>query len=149
VVKGRGFSHPHGGFESIIINGESVKAAELLTPSEHHQRTQAAAAAAWLAAREACDDEADGQGCWGTAFETRKRILGAIRALPAPSDATAALAEVVRVAKREAFEEAALMLDEKATDLQRQHGIGPDSFCVVTLRAKAAAIRARSEGEGA
>ena len=128
-----------------------------LTPSEHHQRTLAASAAAWIAAREAAvrivnetefpasGGEAEHDACADFAGDVEAALLST----HPPADAAAALAEVVRVAKREAFEEAALMLDEKATDLQRQHGIGPDSFCVVTLRAKAAAIRARSEGEGA
>ena len=65
-----------------------------LTPSEHHQRTQAASAAAWLAARDACAATIDKSL---TVYE----MCRFIRALPPPADARAALAEVVRKAKED------------------------------------------------
>lgn len=60
-----------------------------LTPSEHHQRTQAASAAAWLAARDACAATIDKSL---TVYE----MCRFIRALPPPADVMAALAEAVR-----------------------------------------------------
>lgn len=64
-----------------------------LTPAEAQHRERAAAAAAWLAARDDAADIADGIGEHGSALE--------IRALPPPANAAAALAEVVRKAKAE------------------------------------------------
>jgi hypothetical protein len=134
-----------------------------LTPSEHHQRTQAAAAASWLAAREAAgkhieaqiDDGPDRPGEGPTAALMRRiraewwrRDAAAINALPPPSDAAAALAEVVRVAKREAFEEAARIAEREMREL---FGDAEDwkQGWNAGLAVGVAAIRARSTEGGA
>ncbi len=116
-------------------------------PSEHNQRTQAAAAASWMAAREACalmataieDACDDGVLCkLGASAVAAARF----RALPPPEDAATALAEVVRKAKREAFEEAA-----KEVEMLKGHNDATSRNA--TLEFVAATIRARGEGGGA
>ena len=71
--------------------------------AEADQRTQAAAAAAWLAAREACV-EAVNPVLVGHMDVVGVALINAVvrlRGLPPPADAAAALAEVVRRAKEE------------------------------------------------
>ena len=96
-----------------------------LLPSEHHQRTLAASAAAWMAAREAFSREAHARADFyvtqGAASKVAAamRVHGAIRALPPPADAMAALAEVVRVAVEKEREACALVVDSTPTTDQR------------------------------
>lgn len=136
-----------------------------LTPSEAQQRERAAAAAVWMAAREA---GAEAARCVlipedASASEAHGRISAAleacmrIRALPPPEDATAALAEVVAKARREGMEEAAVEADRVA---ERAHTALQEPGLIDAIRRDflhqrngardaAAAIRARSEGGGA
>lgn len=96
-----------------------------LTPSEHHQRTLAATAAAWLAAREACFREAHARADFyvtqGAASKVAAamRVHDAIRALPPPADAAAALDEVVRRAVEKEREACAIVVDCTPTTDQR------------------------------
>jgi hypothetical protein len=112
------------------------------------QRTQAASAAAWLAAREVC--VADAILCAKCASGTEMRmayvVAQSLRALPPPSDAMAALAEVVRVAvEREREAICALIQEVEFPDgSEYEHDVCSDYADRIT-----AAIRARSEGEGA
>jgi hypothetical protein len=103
--------------------------------SEHHQRTQAASAAAWIAAREAAAEYADREEAysskradtenhhdqvWFSSSEaTAGSIASHVRALPPPADAMAALAEVVRVAVEKEREACALVVDSTPTTDQR------------------------------
>jgi hypothetical protein len=95
------------GGSAIVISQEDIA-----TPSEVDQRTLAASAAAWIAAREAAAQAADGvdtSHCSEEEEDAANFAVGdaitAIRALPPPSDAAAALAEVVRVARDEAYKQ--------------------------------------------
>ncbi len=125
--------------------------APCLTPSEHHQRTLAASAAAWIAAREACADtvaakeKGAAEDPWDGGYNVAVYAAEeAIRALPPPSDAAAALAEVVRKAKCEAFEEAAkIALIITQAEGQRN---AKDQWRESIGQEVAAAIRARGEG---
>ncbi len=120
---------------------------ECLTPAEVAHHTRAAAAAAWLAAREAAvnavkcgcrvisDWNPDGE-CACPANCAEDDVI-ALRALPPPADAAAALAEVVRKAKREAFEEAAKIADDEFDRATSGKNVAANV---------AMAIRARGEG---
>jgi hypothetical protein len=129
--------------------------------AETRHRERAAAAAAWLAAREAAvnavkcgcrvisDWNPDGEcACPSNCAEDD---VIALHALPPPADAAAALAEVVRKAKREAFEEAAQAVEGstavtlRLVDPHVQKFHGDDRYRDVRA-AYAAAIRARGEG---
>lgn len=116
------------------------KNTELSAEAQHRER--AAYAAGWMAAREAavkagydavnwCRNEAEAD-----LRTVREIVEERILALPPPADA-AALAEVVRKARREAFEEAAKIAEERDE-------VGcpywADGISI------AAAIRARGEG---
>ncbi len=120
--------------------------APCLTPSEHHQRTLAASAASWMAAREAAYAAMD-----ALPDHFRWRAEQLIRALPPPADAAAALAEVVRKAKREAFEEAAQVADRwlEAFKEFQPVVISPRGYACNAVQDIADAIRARGEGGGA
>jgi len=115
-----------------------------LTPSEHHQRTLAASAAAWIAAREAAvrivnetefpasGGEAEHDACADFAGDVEAALLST----HPPADAAAALAEVVRVAV-EREREAIMQIVRNVVDTYETERILLES------------IRARSEGEGA
>jgi hypothetical protein len=132
-----------------------AEAAIRLISAEHHQRTLAASAAAWIAAVDLA--KARVRGWWPVNGE---RIAADLATLEPPSDAAAALAEVVRRAKEEERrnerERIATQHDDAAHFLS-----GPDRGDEANVQAAvrrvkadwhrehAAAIRARSEGEGA
>lgn len=130
-----------------------------MTSDDQTQRERAAYAAGWLAAREAC--------ClWDAVLpfdvslndiDAVRRYVALLRALPPPADAAAALDDVVRVARREAFEEAARVADRVAAQAHtalQEHGI-IDAIRRDYLnqrngaRDAAAAIRARAAGGAA
>lgn len=108
--------------------------------TQAQQRERAAAAAAWLAARNTCTDwsallpdNASQHEC-----DAVRRYVAVLRALPPPADAMAALAEVVRKAKEEEREACAVIADETDT--------GWFDARTFTAQKIAAAIRARGEG---
>ena len=115
-------------------------------PNPSHAVATVLALRAALDAAERERDEAHSRGDdWcDQAQKMRRERDAAVREIGNTAREATAAAAATSYAR--GMEEAARMLDEKATELQRQHGIGPDSFCVVTLRARAAAIRARAEG---
>lgn len=115
-----------------------------LMPHEVQHHTRAATAAAWLAAREACFREAHARADFyvtqGAASKVAAamRVHDAIRALPPPADAAAALAEVVRKAKEEEREANAKIAQAIRVPFK---DIDPDKYAIgVEI---AAAIRAR------
>jgi hypothetical protein len=132
------------------------------------QRTQAASAAAWIAAREAVMKESEDRrrlyaarqrsaadrkdneklDHWHARQCEAGEMLAAIRALPPPSDAAAALAEVVRRAKEDEREACAVIADAVADRYRgRTSLVSQGRF--VGAQEVSLSIRARSEGEGA
>ncbi len=119
---------------------------EALAPILAH-RECAAAAAAWMAAREAGAEACLARMKPDSAHEAPYNAedlacAAAIRALPPPADAAAALAEVVREATRKAVERER----EACADLVFRC-LSAGKLCAATPSAMAAAIRARKGGE--
>jgi hypothetical protein len=176
-VDGMGEKHPEGSYVQIMMQSDiwqhrfrisrgmaeglvAELQAALGTPSEHHQRTLAASAAAWMAAREACVADAIicAKGVSGTEMRMAYVVAESLRALPPPSDAMAALAEVVRVAvekEREAIaadtdcgcvgRDAVLARLESQGEKRASYLCSHGDLCGAL---QAAAIRARSTERG-
>ena len=101
------------------------------------QRERASYAAAWIAAREAGAVLAEAD--WLRVSDTA--LPAKIRALSPPADAAAALAALVEAARREAFEEAARMIEPAS--------IGNTDLAGMALLNAAVSLRARAAGGAA
>ncbi len=134
------FTMNTGSIVTDAVKAIAIYVGQIITPSEAQHRERAAAAAAWMAAREAGAElfDDDRVMVFGT------HVATALRALPPPEDAAAALAEVVKRAKeeeREACAAACAAVDTTA--------FNTDEECLAADEAVGeclAAIRARAEG---